>query len=174
MFRAGKAGLAITLGIAAMQPIVAHATNTPVVVVNTTTTPVPTKVTVAPHQYEVSWFSGTTSGFTETSSFTMPADKGYVIEGISCEAYAPSSTEVMIKITTTAGGAALTHYITGFISSKIYTNYWILGQIPIKIYADAGTSVTIDVVRQSPAGASIGYYSDVILSGHYIAPGGVP
>jgi len=167
MFRVGKASIAIALAIGGMQPMVAHATNTPVVVVNSTNTPVPVKVTASPHQYEVAWFSGTTSGFTETSSFTVPAGKNYVIEGISCEAYAPSSTEVMIKITTSAGGATMTHYITGFIASKIYTNYWMLGQIPTKIYADAGTSVTIDVVRQTPAGPSTGYYSDVILSGRY-------
>jgi len=167
MDRVIKAAVFISLGITALMPIASHATNTPVVVMNTTTTPVPVKVTASPHQYEIAWFSGTTSGFTETSSFTVPAGKNYVIEGISCEAYAPSSTEVMIKITTTAGASTITHYITGFISSKIYGNYWILGQIPVKIYADTGTTVTIDVVRQSPAGASIGYYSDVILSGRF-------
>jgi len=166
MARFIKAAVFISLGIAAFQPVASRA-YTPVVVLNTTSTPVPVKITTSPRQYEISWFSGTTSGFTETSSYTVPAGNNYVIEGISCEAYAPSSTEVMIKLTTTAGGATLTHYITGFISSKIYTNYWILGQIPLKIYADAGTTVTIDVVRQSPARTSIGYYSDVILSGRF-------
>jgi len=168
MARNLKIAVAATLSLIASFPVAVQAASTPVTITNTVTMPVPVKVTRTPKQTEVAWFSGTTSGFTETSSYAIPAGKTYVIEGMSCEAYAPSSTEVMIKITTTAGGTTLTHYITGFIASKIYGNYWMLGQIPVKIYCDPGTNVTIDVVRQTPAGASTGYYSDVILSGEYI------
>jgi len=139
---------------------------------NTATTPVP-NVSVdnpglTPAQYEVAWFSGTSGGFSETSYFTVPAGKQYVIEGVSTQAYAPSSTEVILKVTTTAGGMTVTHFITGFKSSLIYTNYYILGLTPITLYADAGSKVTVDVVRQSPPGTSIGYYSDVVFSGHYV------
>jgi len=140
---------------------------------NTATTPVPTKAVddpaLAPGQYEISWFSGTSGGFNETASTTIPAGKQYVIEGISCMAYAPSSTEVIIKLTTSAGGSTMTHYITGFKASAIYGNYHILGFTPVKIYANAGTTITVDVVRQTPPGTSTGYYSDVMLSGHFVA-----
>lgn len=139
---------------------------------NTATTPVP-NVSVdnpglTPAQYEVAWFSGTSSGFTETASFTVPAGKQYVIEGVSSQAYAPSSTEVVLKVTTIAGGMTATHIIVGFKSSLIYGNYFLLGFTPITLYADAGSRVTVDVVRQTPAGASTGYYSDVVFSGHYV------
>jgi len=118
-----------------------------------------------PFAVEVSWFSGTTSGFTETSSFTVPANKRLEITEISCEAYAPSSTQVIMKLTATSGGTILTHYITGFTASTVYVNYSLLGMTSLHLYVDPGTTVTIDVVRQSPPGASIGYYSDVIIAG---------
>ena len=118
-----------------------------------------------PMAIEVAWFSGTTSGFTETSSYSVPADKRLEITEISCEAYAPGNTQVMMKITMTAGGHTMTHYVTGFASSLIYSNYWILGMTSHHLFVDPGSTITIDVVRQSPAGPSIGYYSDVILTG---------
>jgi hypothetical protein len=118
-----------------------------------------------PYAVEVAWFSGTSGGFTETSTYTVPSNKRFEIEEISCEAYAPSSTQVMMKITFTSGGNTMTHYIMGFSSSLIYGNYWILGMTSHHLIVDPGSNVTIDVVRQTPAGTSTGYYSDVILSG---------
>ena len=118
-----------------------------------------------PIAIEVTWFSGTTSGFTETSSYVVPANKRLEITEISCEAYAPGSTQVLIKMTVTCGGNTVTHYVTGFSSSLVYVNYWLLGMTSHHIYVDPGSTITIDVVRQSPAGASTGYYSDVILTG---------
>lgn len=118
-----------------------------------------------PFAKEVAWFSGASGGFTETSSFTVPSDKRIEIEEISCEAYAPSSTQVMMKMTFTSGGSTMTHYITGFSSSTIYTSYWILGMTSLHLILDPGSTVTMDVVRQTPPGSNIGYYSDVVLSG---------
>jgi len=118
-----------------------------------------------PFAVEVSWFSGTSAGFNETSSFTVPANKRLEITEISCEAYAPSSTQVVLKLTATSGGTSVTHYITGFANSTVYVNYSLLGMTSHHLYVDPGTTVTLDVVRQNPAGASTGYYSDVIIAG---------
>jgi hypothetical protein len=118
-----------------------------------------------PFAAEVSWFSGTTSGFTETSSYTVPATNRVEITEISCEAYAPSSTQVIMKLTVTCGGVTLTHYLTSMSASLVYPNYWLMSMTSHHIYVDPGTTITIDVVRQTPPGASTGYYSDVILTG---------
>jgi hypothetical protein len=118
-----------------------------------------------PIAIEISWFSGTSSGFNETASYTVPANKRLEITEISCEAYAPSSTQVMMKLTVTCGGTTVTHYLTNMSASSVYVNYWLMSMTSHHLYVDPGSTVTVDVVRQTPAGASTGYYSDVILTG---------
>jgi hypothetical protein len=120
---------------------------------------------VNPFAIELAWFSGTSGGFTETTSYTVPANKRLEIEEISCEAYAPSSTQVIMKITVTCGGTTVTHYLTNLASSLIYGNYWLMSMTSHHLSVDPGSTITVDVVRQSPAGASTGYYSDVIFTG---------
>ena len=118
-----------------------------------------------PFAAELSWFSGTTSGFTETTSYTVPSTNRLEITEISAEAYAPGSTAVIMKITTTCGGVTVAHYITNFATNPIYVNYWLMSMTSHHLYVDPGSTVTVDVVRQTPPGASTGYYSDVILTG---------
>ena len=118
-----------------------------------------------PIAIELAWFSGTSGGFTETTSYTVPANKRLEIEEISCEAYAPSSTQVIMKITVTCGGTTVTHYLSNMSSSLVYPNYWLMSMTSHHLSVDPGSTITVDVVRQTPPGANIGYYTDVIFTG---------
>jgi len=118
-----------------------------------------------PVAIEIAWFSGTSGGFTETSSYTVPATNRLEINEISCEAYAPSSTQVIMRLTVTCGGHTVTHFLTNMASSTVYGNYWLMSMTSHHLYVDPGSTITVDVVRQAPPGASVGYYSDVVLTG---------
>jgi hypothetical protein len=121
---------------------------------------------VNPFATELAWFSGTSGGFVETQSYTVPAGKRLEISEISCDAYAPSSTAVIIRLTVTCGGTTLTHFLTSnWSTNAIYSGYWFMSMNSHHLYVDPGSTVTVDVVRSNPPGASTGYYSDVIISG---------
>ena len=109
-----------------------------------------------PIAIEIAWFSGTSSGFTETSSYTVPAGKRLEITEISCEAYAPGSTAVMIKLTATSGGARVTHYITGFAASRYF--YRLLDIVHDQSSFICGSRDNRDCgcgnLRQTPPGAT--------------------
>jgi hypothetical protein len=118
-----------------------------------------------PIAIEIGWFSGTSGGFTETSTYTVPVSKRLEITEISCEAYAPSSTGVMMKLTATSGGTTVTHYLLGFSTTTAAPNYWLMSMTSLHLYVDPGSTITVDVVRQTPPGTDTGYYSDVVIAG---------
>jgi hypothetical protein len=74
-----------------------------------------------------------------------------------------------MKLTTTSGGVTVTHYLTGFSASVVYTSYSLMSMTSTHLYVDPGTTLTVDVVRQTPAGANTGYYTDVLLAGRLTA-----
>ena len=78
-----------------------------------------------PFQTEIPFFQGTTSGFSDFGSFTVPAGKELVIQSVAGLAYAPNSTKAFLKITTTAGGTQVTHY-AGILSPGLSANYFTL------------------------------------------------
>jgi len=71
----------------------------------------------------------------------------------------------VMKMFVTCGGTSVTHYLTTFSTSTVYSGYWLMTMTSHHLYVDPGSTITIDVVRQTPPPASTGYYSDVILTG---------
>lgn len=165
--------LSVLLGIGAIVLLTAHRAQS-------TGGPVPVQITNAPlattgadseahrpFQTEVSFFQGTGGGFTNSSSFTVPAGSELVIQDVSCQAYAPSSTKALLEITTTAGGTTTQHY-AGFLVPSIASNYFALPLNAIHLHADPGTAVSVTVLRESPPSGNIGYYSDITVSGYLV------
>ena len=153
--------LVAAISLAASRP--AHTAGGPiaVTVANAPLPTVPTDVSAPtqPFQYTFQPSSDAMSRISE--SITVPLHKRLVIEYISASLnqYSPGIGG-FVDLQTTAGGDTVYYYLTDSITDFSKRNQ------QVRIYADPGTTVTVEAVSSNFSTPGIG--SDTEISGYYV------
>lgn len=100
--------------------------------------------------------SGSSDGFYPSASVTVPAGKRWVIESVSIEVSVPSGQPVLGATLQVVTGGTLTYQhvpmvVQGTYSGNNYTYY--SGAVPMRLYADASTSVTAEAFKGAGSGS---------------------
>jgi hypothetical protein len=142
----------VALGIlTGAAPGLAQGATKDVVVVNGTHQAVPVRSVDRPaetpwqFEFALDWADGVGNA---TSTYQVPANKRLVIEYGSYSAYLPPSGQnIFVRIQTSAGGGTLFHSL----DVQARGDYGVLKQFgaahTVKIYADAGSTVTVSAGR---------------------------
>jgi hypothetical protein len=109
--------------------------------------------------------------FTASDSLTVPMGKRFVIEFASASIDTPQNTKMWVRIQTTTSGSTISHSLVPELLGNFGaagSDFYLTAQ-PLKVYADAGTQVTVVAsvlggVANTNSGASVslsGYLVDV-------------
>ncbi|MGB0036707.1 MAG: hypothetical protein WBP79_14645 [Candidatus Acidiferrales bacterium] len=181
--RLGLAVVSVTLfafSAAVMAPRAARAVvSTIVTVANTAANPVPNSDVdngarqPFQQQFSIGVPDGSNEGFQD--SITVPAGKRLVVEFVSGEIFLPTNQQPRIEICTLANSGFTdhaTHHILATLQQPISflpatgndTSTWVFSQ-STEIYADPGTSLTMEVLKNSNSGAASFFLT---ISGHFV------
>jgi hypothetical protein len=157
----GTAALVIAVGLfASSRP--AHTAGGPIPV-NIANVPLPTTPTALaaptqPFQHTFQIVSGGSARISE--SITVPLHKRLVIEYVSASLNELPAAGGSIDLQTTAGGEQVYYYLTDTIQDFNKRNQ------SVRIYADPGTTVTVEAVSGDFQPANVG--TDTEISGYYV------
>jgi hypothetical protein len=108
------------------------------------------------------------SGAGRAVAFTVPAGKRLVIETISGQIFVPTGQQVTITVGAQVGGSEAFYFLP--FDSKLANdppnNDTYIGTFSVRIYADAGNSVFLDVHRSSSQGDA--QFGIVTFSGYLV------
>jgi len=99
-----------------------------------------------------------------TGQLTAPAGHGLVIETVTADVGVGAGEQANLFLDTTAGGVAATHTIA--LDELPLTPQVFQGTHPVRIYADAGSTVTVTLSRIGANLQAIAKPELVTLSGH--------
>ena len=103
--------------------------------------------------------------FSGSESFVVPAGERLVIEHVSSAGVVPVGQQLQGHIQTSVNGLVSPHWIV-LTPQGVFVNQVSTGSQLVRIYADPGTTVTLEGFRNG--GSSTGGL-DVTLSGHLVA-----
>ena len=140
----------VTVTNSADNPVIVKSADNSITVANSTANPVPVKnvekEVQQPFQQKVDWTNDPTySG--GGGSFTVPTGKRLVIEQISCQVGLTQGQAMAFSVQTTVNGIFAAHrFILDLspVGGGAYAHYWFVDRL-VRIYADAGTTVSVDV-----------------------------
>ena len=101
--------------------------------------------------------------------YTVPEGKRLVIEFVSMEAILTADQKAQLKIETTAGGANVTHNFPLTPPAVVFQGEAVVSTLaqPVRLYADAGTSVEIKA-RRNNIGPAFKAFFRVSISGYLV------
>ena len=104
---------------------------------------------------------------TKTSAtITVPTGKELVIENISAFAYVPTDHQAEVLVTTMVAGVQVTEDV-GF-ADRPADGYLVMPVVPVRIYADPGSTVVARMERDTPIPSGDNYNNTVKLSGYFV------
>jgi hypothetical protein len=105
---------------------------------------------------------------TVSSPFVVPANKRLVIELITGEIFVPTGQLIRVHVVTQASGSNLPSHALNFNTKLSFTGSQdiYVATLPVRLYADPGTPVLLEVQRDSETGSS--GTAEVTFSGYLV------
>ncbi len=135
----------------------------PVTISNTVHTQDVDNAARQPFQVEIPFLSLSANSST---SFPVPIGKQLVLENISAIAYTPDDPVAEVVVSTTVGGQTVRHDV-GF-ATTFSKGFRVMPVVPVRLYADGGSTVIVTTVRNTSIPSSSGYGNVIKLSGYYV------
>ena len=155
--------LLAAVGLFASRPAHTAGGPVPVTISNTIRTQDVDNAARQPFQIEIPFVSNSANS---SSSFPVPSGKQLVLENISALTYTPSDPVVEVVVSTTVGEQTVRQDV-GF-ASTLSKGFRVMPVVPVRLYADGGSTVTVTTVRNTSIPSYSGYGNVVKLSGYLV------